>query len=320
MSILQKNGWLAALLAATLLMSACSQGQVEKAQPAAAPAETVKIVHKQGETIIKKHPQKIVVFDLNALDTLEKLGIPVTALPKGALPSYLTKYKGNQYVNAGGLMEPDFEKINSLKPDLIIISNRQAKFYPELSAIAPTISLQLAQKDYMASFKANMRQLAVLFDKQEQVEQELSNIDAQITAIRQKVASSNLRALVVMTTGGKVTAFGPGSRFALIHDVLGLKPVMEEPAVNAKNETHGKVISYEYIAQNNPDYLFVIDRDDAIGQSGSAQQLLNNALINRTNAAKSGRIVYLNSGLWYLAGGGLMSVAAMVDEVGQAVH
>jgi iron complex transport system substrate-binding protein len=244
----------------------------------------------------------------------------VLALPKDVLPSYLARYKADKYVNAGGIKEPDFEKINSLKPDLIIISDRQAQAYQELSAIAPTINLQVDQTNFMASFKANMQQIGSLFNKKDQVAQELKKIDDQIAVINSKARTSNERALIIMTTGGKLHGFGPGSRFALVHDVLGLKSAMEPPAANAKNEIHGKIVTFEYIADANPDYLFVIDRDDAIGQSAAAKQLLNNDLINKTKAGRSAKIVYLNSGMWYLSGGGLVSVAAMVDEVARVVR
>ena len=315
--ILRKLQWMSFLIITALLLSACGQSPSATSGQVAIQGETVKIVHKQGETIVRKNPQRIVVFDLGMLDTMEKLNIEVLALPKGILPAYLSKYKDEKYVNVGSLMEPNFEKINSLKPDLIIIGDRQAKAYQEFSAIAPTINLQVDQTNFIASFKANMRQVGEVFNKKEAVESALRKIGEQIAAISGK---NSEQALIIMTTGGKLHAFGPGSRFPLIHDVLGLKSVMTAPAGNEKKDIHGKIISFEYIAQSNPDYLFVIDRDDAIGQSAAARQLLNNDLVNSTKAARNGRIVYLNSGMWYLAGSGLLSVEKMLDEIKQVVR
>ncbi len=80
------------------------------------------------------------------------------------------------------------------------------------------------------------------------------------------------------------------------------------------------MISFEYIAEKNPDYLFIIDRDDAFGVNATAKQMMNNDLIKDTKAFKTGGIVYLESGLWYLANGGLVSVSRMIDEVGKVVQ
>ncbi len=43
--------------------------------------------------------------------------------------------------------------------------------------------------------------------------------------------------------------------------------------------------------------MFIIDRDVAVGQQGQpAAEVLNNELINNTNAAKNGKLVYLDGG------------------------
>ncbi|GJM75014.1 hypothetical protein HMSSN036_72300 [Paenibacillus macerans] len=61
-----------------------------------------------------------------------------------------------------------------------------------------------------------------------------------------------------------MSAYGPGSRFGLIHDVFGV------PAVDDTIEasTHGQSISFEYVAEKNPDYLFVVDRDAVVTEEG----------------------------------------------------
>ena len=75
---------------------------------------------------------------MGTLDTLDKLGVEVAAVPHDGLPSYLSKYESTTE-NAGGLKEPDFEAISELAPDLILISARQAEAYDQLSEIAPTV-------------------------------------------------------------------------------------------------------------------------------------------------------------------------------------
>src|SRR5690606_21182190 len=110
------------------------------------------------------------------------------------------------------------------------------------------------------------------------------------------------RVLVVLTTGGRMSAHGPGGRFGILFDEFGFTPAAEGLATG----THGQSISNEFILKTNPDWLFVLDRDAAIGREGaSAQQLLDNDLVKQTTAGQSGQLVYLNGSNWYLIGGGL---------------
>ena len=117
--------------------------------------------------------------------------------------------------------------------------------------------------------------------------------------------------LVVLTTGGKISAYGPGSRFSEIHDLYGLAAA--DPTIEAN--THGQVISWEYILKVNPDWLIVIDRDAAIGKTETpARALLDNELVNRTRAAQAGHIVYLDPVAMYLTSSGLRAEQAIADS------
>src|SRR5699024_5926919 len=112
------------------------------AEPEPQESDELTIQHELGETPIKKNPKSVVVFDYGVLDSLDKLGIEgVAGVAKDSLPPYLSKYEDDQYENIGSLKEPDFEKIDAMGPDLILISGRQSDLYDQLAEIAPTIYL-----------------------------------------------------------------------------------------------------------------------------------------------------------------------------------
>jgi iron complex transport system substrate-binding protein len=312
------------LVLAVVLTACGSEGSPSGEKPAASsgtqqeqnePQEIV-VKHQLGETPVKKNPQKVVVFDFGVLDSLDKMGVEVIGVPQANIPPYLEKYKDSKYVNVGSLQEPDFEKISEIGPDLIIISGRQSKAYDELKKIGPTIYMGVDTSRYMESFSENMKILGQIFGKEDFVENELKNLEQAIQRVKQKATESGKNALIILTTGGKVSAFGPGSRFGLIHDVLGVKPVDDKIEVS----THGMSISFEYIAEKDPDYLFVVDRDQVVnnGEKTPAEKVLDNELVKNTKAYKNGNIVYLDPNYWYLSGGGLVSVAEMIKEVEQA--
>ncbi|GAA4708239.1 siderophore ABC transporter substrate-binding protein [Brevibacillus fulvus] len=280
--------------------------------------EELTIKHQLGETKVKKNPQKVVVFDFGVLDSLDKLGVEVTGVPQNNIPAYLSKYKDSKYANVGGLKEPDFEKINEIGPDLIIISGRQQDSYEEFSKIAPTLYMAVDTSKYMESFTDNMKTLGQIFGKEAAVDEALAQLNDTIKSVHEKVTATGKNALIILANEGKVSAYGAGSRFGIIHDLLGFVPV--DPNIEAS--THGQSISFEYIAEKDPDYLFVIDRGAVVttGNSSSpAKQVIENDLVKQTKAYKDGHIVYLDPNYWYLSGGGLLSVQAMIDEVANSV-
>ncbi|MDW7614179.1 siderophore ABC transporter substrate-binding protein [Peribacillus simplex] len=306
------------LLVAMLAVVAVACGSVKEKEESGTKKESAKseeftVKHQLGETKVKTNPKKVVVFDMGALDTLDKLGVKVAAVPHDGLPKYLSKYKGTTE-NAGGLKEPDFEKINEMAPDLILISGRQTEAYKELSAIAPTIYVGVDTANYMESFKENVTLLGKIFDKKDEAAKELARVDENINALKEK-APKDKTGLIVLASGGKVSAYGPDSRFGIIHDVFGV------PAVDDKLEvsTHGQSISFEYIAEKNPDYLFVVDRDAVAGDGAAAKETVENDIVKNTKAFKEGNIIYLDPNYWYLSGGGLESVDEMVKEVSKGL-
>ena len=262
-------------VAAALALSACSSGSdtasstaSETAASSAAPTEIV-VTHAQGETTVPVNPQKVVTFDMASLDTLDALGVQVAGLPKGNVPEYLSEYSADTYTDVGTLFEPDYEAVNALQPDLIIVANRSAEALPELAKIAPTIDVTLDWTDYLGSFRGNVETLAGIFGKQTEATAALSAIDTRIADIKATTATAG-SALIVLTSGGEITAFGPGSRFGWLHDELGVTPAIED----VEAATHGDPVSPEFILETNPDWLFVIDRDAATGEgTATAEQI-----------------------------------------------
>lgn len=325
-------GFLAAL---TLLVSACvapapaaapatssstTEAATETSAAAAAEAgeaETVIITHSQGETEVVKNPETVVVFDYSVLDTLDQLGVAVAAVPQSSnLPPHLAKYASEEYANAGTLFEPDYELVNLLQPDLIIVAGRSAGVYADLAEIAPTVDLSIDQTNFLESFKAAVTNIGIIFDKEEEVAERIAAIEASIAEVQELASTSGKNALIVMTSGGSVTAFGPGSRFGIIHDLLGVTPVVED----VEAETHGDAISFEFILEHDPDILFIIDRDSAVGQgTEAAEVVMDNELVHQTKAWANDKLVYLNGANWYLVNSGLGTVAAMIGEIQAAL-
>ncbi|WP_392553519.1 siderophore ABC transporter substrate-binding protein [Orbus wheelerorum] len=278
-----------------------------------ASVQKITIEHEQGTTDVTVNPQKVVVFNTATLDTMDALGIKITAVPQTSvhLPEFLKKYEGKEYINAGGLFEPDYEALSNLKPDLIIAGGRANDAYDKLSEIAPTISLAVDNKDFINSLTERTLQLGQIFNKEAQAKDLIDQFKQKIAAVKDK-ASDQGTAMIIMISGGKMSAYGPGSRFGFIYDELGFKPATSFTDTGK----HGNIVNAELLLSLNPDWLFVLDRDSAIGTSDAqpAKQVLDNSLMHKTKVWNNNKIVYLDSSAMYIAGG-LQTYNQLLDQV-----
>ncbi len=296
-----------ALLCACLLAIAVFSSGGSRAEP-------LIVKHAQGEVTLTGTPKRIVVLDFSSLETLDAIGVDVVGVVGALMPAHLAKYTSDAYIKSGTLFEPDYEAISAARPDLIIVSARSSPKLRELSKIAPTIDLSTDEADYVGSAIRNAQLLGRIFGKEAAVEALVSKLEDSITAVRATTASAG-RGLIILTTGGKISAYGPMSRFGAIHRDFGVPPAVD----SLDTAIHGQSVSFEFIMKSNPDWIFVLDRDSAIGARGQpAAQLLNNPLVARTTAWQKQHVVYLDPVRWYLVAGGLPSLQANVDHLAAA--
>jgi len=280
-------------------------------------AETINVSHIKGNITIALNPQRIVLLDYGTLDTLDSFGVASKlALPKGNLPSYLAKFRAEEYTDVGGLREFNLETINAFKPDFIVISNRQQEYYQELSSIAPVYVVDVLAKDQISETKKNIRLMGSIFDCTQKAQDAIKDIEKAIIDTKEKAEKSAKKALVVLTNDGKIGAYGSGTRFGIVHDGFGV--IQADP--NIKAGAHGQLVNYEYIARVNPDIIFVVDRSVAIGVRAKDTKVLDNALIAKTSAARNNKIVLLDPECWYLSGGGIQSLSRMIAEINNAIE
>ncbi|MDR7871157.1 MAG: siderophore ABC transporter substrate-binding protein [Tissierellaceae bacterium] len=303
-----------AMIAAFAMVACTSQADGEELNKGEESKNTITIEHELGKTTLEKQPERIVVFDYGILDALDKIDAQVVGLPKATLPNYLEKYKSEEYTDAGTLKEPNFETIFETNPDLIIISTRQVDLYEEFAAIAPTVYLTVDGGDYLGSFRNNMEVLGKIFDKEDFFAEEVQKIDDTVSALNEQASNMKETALFLMVNEGNLSVYGPGSRYGMLYNEFGLKPADEK----IESGTHGQKVSFEYIVDVNPDYLFVMDRADVTGGESSSD-ILDNELIESTNAFKNGNINYLDAHIWYVSSGGITGTMRMVEQVQDAL-
>ena len=294
-------------LAAVLAVSLTAPLAPVQAAPVTVPTAT-------GEAQIETTPDTVAVFDIAAVDTISALGVEIAGVPNSLYLNRLNDVAQNATV-VGTLFEPDFEALANLNPDLIIAGGRSSAQVEALSRLAPTLDMTITPDGYVDQIRARTTAYGEIFGKQAEADALLAQLDEKLTAARNAVADQG-NALIILTNGGNISTYGKGSRFGWLHSALGLPEAVENVD---QTQAHGESVSFEFIAEANPDWLLVVERGAAIGQAGeAAQATLDNALIAGTNAAQNGHIVYLDPAEIYVAGGGISAAMHTLDQITDA--
>lgn len=270
--------------------------------------------------VIPTNPKHVAVFDYGILDIfdhigLDVLGIEKLAVVKSNLPTYLSGYNKPSITSAGTLFQPDYDTLDLFNPDLVIISSRSAWAYDaiktELGDVA-ILSVTIDNKAYLESVKENLNNLQLIFGDLDVFDTMFETLENNTLSTKQKATDSSFRTLILMTNGDDISGYGIGSRFGFIHNELGFLPA-DVNFGNGDANAHGDTVSFEYVSTLNPQVIFVVDRSAAIGGEPSIG-VLDNAIVNQTNAAQNDRIIALDSVAWYIVSGGYQSTLKMIED------
>lgn len=77
----------------------------------------------------------------------------------------------------------DLEAVTALKPDLIILNNRQLKIYDQLEKVAPTVVLETNLEDWRGKFK----EVGKLFDEEKKADKWIADYDKKADSLSKKI-------------------------------------------------------------------------------------------------------------------------------------
>ena len=311
-------------------LAACgSQGAANTAADAqaegnagASEAETVTITSLNGngeetELEVPYKPERVAILDMASLDIIDSLGEGSSVVGSADTSlDYLQDYVTNEEIsNLGTIKEADLEAVMACEPDIIFIGGRLSSSYDDLSAIAPVVYLSTdAEKGVVESVRDNAGTIAAIFGKEAEVEELMSGFDARIEELA--AFAANKTAIVGMCTSGGFNILGRDGRCSIISNEIGFENVGLDADVDTS--THGNEASFEFVVERNPEYIFVMDRDAAIGTEGAqlAQEIVENELVMSLDVYKNGNIVYLgHPAVWYTAEGGINALDIMLQDL-----
>lgn len=266
---------------------------------------TVDITDIHETVTVPVNPNTVIALDNRTFDTLYAWGIKLAAVPKGVMPAQSPYVQDESVQDIGNHRDPNLELLAALQPDLVIVGQRFAGFYEEIKALVPDAAVidfafdVSEQADnpgeaLVNGLKDSTIALGRIFDKNTEAAELNAAFDQ---AIENAAAAYNGTDTVmsVIVSGGSIgfSAPGAGRVWGPMYNIFSWKSSLD--VAGSTSDHQGDEINVEAIAQSNPDWIFVLDRDAAVSSSDSppAQDVIDNApALKNTTAVIKGQIVY----------------------------
>lgn len=301
MNIIYKKIALIAILAFILIGCASSQ-----APETPIGGNTVEIEDNHGLVEVPINPEKLVVLDSRIMETLQAWDIKLVATAKAVLPEDSGYIADESVADLGNHREPNLELLASLEPELVIIGQRFAGFYEEIKTLLPQsvvidLNIDVSEEattpgeNLVQGFKNNTLILGKIFEKETEAEAIVTTFESAISNAKEAYNGSE-NVMGVIVSGDKIGFSAPrfGRVWGPLFDILDLDPALL--VEDATTDHQGDNISSESIAQSNPDWLLVLDRDAAVSTTVDAtpakEVIEDSEALETATAIKNGQVVY----------------------------
>ena len=307
------------IIVLTLGITACSSDTPDE-EPVEEPAENVEteeageteeataveITDAHGTVTVPVNPENVVSLDSRTFETLADWDVELAAAPKPVMPANLPYVEDEAVLDIGNHREPNLEVIAAVEPDLVIVGQRFANFYEDIKELVPDavvidLNFDVSEEadtpgdNLVNGLKDATISLGKIFDRNEEAEQLTADFD---TAIEDAKSAYNGRDTVmsVVVSGGDIGFSAPysGRVWGPMYEIFEWVPALEID--DASSDHQGDDVSVEAIAQSNPDWIFVLDRDASVSSTTDAvpaQDVIDNSpALQNITAVTEERIVY----------------------------
>jgi len=247
-----------------------SEAVVSEESEPEAPA-TVEITDTNGTVTVPVNPQRVVALDNRTFQTLEAWGVKLVAGPKPVMPDGLSYKTDDSVEDIGSHNDPNLEVIAAADPDLVIVGQRFAGRYDEIKELVPnaavinlnfdvSVDAESSADNLVNGFKDYTLALGQIFDKNEEAAAMVADFDDAIANAKAAYNGEDT-IMTIIVSGGNIRFAAPlsGRVWGPLYEIFDWKSSLDIDG--ASSDHQGDDISVEAIAQSNPDWIFVLDRD-----------------------------------------------------------
>ncbi|MDU3175107.1 MAG: ABC transporter substrate-binding protein [Corynebacterium striatum] len=301
-----RRSLVASVAALSMALTACSSAEESTSgssdTSAASSSETTEITLEDnfGEKKIAAPVSAPAVTDNRAFEILADWDVKIAAAPLKLVPSAVRDVYNKDTVAAdlGSHREPDLESLVAAEPDVVWNGQRFEQHQEDIEKLVedvPVLDFEPRDdKDFFEELKRHTEALGQTFGHEEDAAKLIEDFDAAAKRAKEAYDPSK-KVMAVNTSGGEIGYIAPkiGRTYGPVFDLIGMTPALEVP--EGTDDHEGDDISVEAIAESNPDWILVMDRDAAVSKEGEehvpGDKLVNeNAALKNVTAVKEGNV------------------------------
>ena len=201
--------------------------------------------------------------------------------------------------NLGSHREPDLEALVAAEPDVVINGQRFQQYQEDITKLVgddvPVLTFDPRDgEDFFEELIRQTEAYGQIFGHEDDAKKVIDDFNAALERAKAAYDPSQ-KVMAVNTSGGEIGYIAPGKGrfFGPIFTALGLTPALE--VANGSSDHEGDDISVEAIADSQPDWIFIMDRDGAVGAKEGTLHgealVKDNAALHNVTAVKESHIV-----------------------------
>ncbi|MFD4366435.1 iron-siderophore ABC transporter substrate-binding protein [Rhodococcus sp. NPDC058521] len=279
-----------------------------------APDSTHPVTHTLGETQVPADPQRIVVLDPAALDTVCALGLwervvgAATVEGESPQPAYLGSGI-SEIPGVGPVGAPDLDLIAQAAPDLILGSSPASDgLYEGLEAIAPTV---FAGSDPVY-WKAQFQVAAGALGRTEAAAASLEQYQEEAAQTGLDIDATQTQASVVSFGTDSLTISGPASFAGQVLTDAGVR----RPHYQRLEESATEEISEDDLSKAEGDLIYVGFDGPEAQEHGT--EVMRSEGWEDLEAATDNRVFAVDNSIW--KGNGLVAARAIVGDLRESLN
>lgn len=315
-----RHALVASVAAASLVLASCSNSETDSTDAAAETTasdssasedSTDEAAAGEGELVIEDNTgektislpvESPVVTDNRAFELLAEWDVELAAAPIGLIPDSLSdKYNEDTIeFDLGSHREPNLENVVAAQPDLVWNGQRFSQHGEDIESLVPDTTLvDFEPRDgepLDAELIRHTEALGQIFGHEDEAQAHIDDFNEALERAKEAYDPEKT-VMAVNTSGGEIGYIAPsiGRTWGPLFDLIGFTPSLEVEDGSSNHE--GDDISVEAIAESNPDFLMVLDRDAAVSSEEAdytpAEQLISeNPALQNVTAVQDGNLVY----------------------------
>ncbi|HIW47486.1 MAG TPA: ABC transporter substrate-binding protein [Candidatus Yaniella excrementigallinarum] len=309
---LNRTGLAALIAVGALGLNACGSADAENADTASDSDSAVEVTDMAGDTHeVPADPSSVIATDNRIFRTLADWDIDLSAAPVDLMDDGMEetkKYTDNDDIlNIGNHREPDMEMVTAAEPDLVLNGQRFSQHGADIAkAIDDNVpivdtNIETETGEIDQEFRDQISLLGEVFDREDDADALISEFDEALDRA-QEAYDSDMTVSGLVTSGGDINYAAPttGRAVGPLYDILDLTPALDD---EGSSDHQGDDISVEAIADANPEYLIVMDRDAAVGDgtsSGAKELIEESEALQDVPAVENDNVYYMPAD-FYLA-------------------